>query len=599
MRNAPCPSRPVTRGSAFLCAAVAAFLPFVSLPAAAQNRAARAAEPAPGPPADIVFSPSEPSVQPGRRLTVTAKVVDKDGREIPAAAVNFQMPNKADGNFIIAAQSGNTLTVTGFFNEEAPRGGSSPARPPAVPFIVTYAPAGAATPLLTRVLNVALTDGGRPPGPVPPGLKPQVDVMWDVLPGDIVHNSYGRKVQGDFYGIQITIGNNSGYDLQIASAGFTLKRPVKTPSGVSYPLPTATYQLARASLVRQQQVGPRAVLFNSLDALGPVLTGFVPFFHNTNRRTNFSQFINVLTNPFSAGAKLIVPDTTIGHLVRLEQETLRNDNTARTIIPNNTQVSVITFFPKRTLREYMVRELGFDKRDVNEPLKVMEALGDLVLVGQQIQYLNRVRLVGDTEEAETAAISGRILDGCNNPVADVDVKLAGGEFFKETTVKTGADGSYLFQKVPTGEDYRVTPTRDGTAFTSEGGEAFRLEDDHTVNFRVKDETGTVSGTVTDQDGDPLAGVKVKATSKVNGKSKTGETDADGKYTISGLAPDTYTLELTDTEAVKFTGNNKRRETAVLRCAKDVQDFEGEKSEEEETEETEETDGRGGERDAEP
>jgi hypothetical protein len=581
MSKYPRTRRPASRGLVFLCAVAAAF--FISAAPSIQPAALAGAAPTPsptptpGPPVKLVFDPPDPSVRPGTQITITVTALDKDNRQVAGGTYEFKLADDDHKKFVIHRPEGNKLVVSGLFAETGD-GGEKQGREmiSLVPFIVTYTKDDPTKPI-TRVLNVSLNDAARPPGPVPPGLKPQVDVMWDVLPGNVVLANFGRKVRGDYYGIQIVIGNNSGYDLQIASAGFKLKHPVPTPSGANFPLPTASYQLARGSLAREQEIGLHARFVNTFDALGPVFTGFLPFFHVVNHRSNFSQLINVFSNPFNAGSKLLFPDTTIGQLGRLEQQTFRNDQTARTIIPSNTQISIVTFFPKKVLTESLRRMLrdekglpdGKMKKAFEDPLNVMEALGDLVLVGQQVQYLNRVRLVGDEARRDTANVSGRVLDGCNNGVADVKLSLAGGPFFKGAEATTKADGTYLFQGIPVGDDYKVTAKKDPLTFASEGGDSFRLEGDRTgVNFRVKEETHSISGKVTDETGAVVPNVIVKTKT-----GKSGKTDAQGNYTIAGLPPGIYDLSVDDIAGFKFTGADKSHTgVAVIQCSKTGEDF---------------------------
>ncbi len=71
-------------------------------------------------------------------------------------------------------------------------------------------------------LEVIENSEGLPRGPIPPGLKPQVDIMWAVVPQRIVSDNFGSRVAKLFYCIEVVIGNNTGYDLQIASVGFKL-----------------------------------------------------------------------------------------------------------------------------------------------------------------------------------------------------------------------------------------------------------------------------------------------------------------------------------------------------------------------------------------
>jgi hypothetical protein len=574
-----------------LCAAVAALFiavafatPRPALAVGGVTAATPEPTPTPGRPAKIVFDPPTPNVLPGIQLTITATALDSENRRIEGGEYKYELADPEHNEFIMLRPvdddsgkekaKGRRLVVSGTFNTGQAGAGEQKAgrvRPTAAPIIVVFTKGGTE---VRKVLDVSLTNGGRTPGPIPPGLKPQVDVMWSVLPGRVVHANFGRKVRGDYYGIQIVIGNNSGYDLQIASAGFTLKNSIPTPSGVSYPLPTASYQLARGSLAREQEVGFRARLVNSLDAVGPVLTGFVPFFHIINHRANFSQLVNVFTNPFSAGTKLVYPDTTIGQLGRLEQQTFRNDQTSRTIIPNNTQISIVTFFPKESLKRYMQAMPGFKKDDLSDPMKVMEALGDLVLVGQQVEYLNRVRLTGDAVQRDTFTISGRVTDGCNNGLAGVSVTLSGGTFFKEPTpVTTNAEGAYLFEKVPGGDEYKVTATLAGFTFTNEGGDSFKLEGDRTsVNFRGKQEKRTISGKVTDADGKGIEGVTVK----VDGSDKKTTTASDGSYSLTGLEPITYDVSVEKT-GVTFTGENKTHHNIAVEGCNQIVNFTGTKT----------------------
>lgn len=418
------------------------------------------------------------------------------------------------------------------------------------------------------VLNIELTEKVRPPGPVPPGLKPQVDVMWSVLPQNVVLDNFGRKIKKQYYAIQLVIGNNSGYDLQIASVGFTLsqaKRPL-SPTGTDYRAPATGYQLARGSLVRAQEVGIRARVMNTFDALGPVLTGFVPFFKAVNPRANFSQLTNIFSNPFEEGAKLIFPDTTIGQLNRLEQSTFRNDQTARTIIPNNTQITTVAFFPKDFL--YMKKD-----KDRDIPQKVMTALGDLVLVGEQVEYLNRVRLIGDRDVEDAYPISGRVLDECGNGIAEVTLTLTDGPFFKEVSVKTNSEGTYLFEKIPSGSNYKVVATKTGATFTSEGGDAFLLDGSRTnVNFRGRQATYTISGKVLAPTGQGIKDIEVTLS---DGKTDSSKTKEDGSYAFVGLLPGlNYVVKPTNGQGFTFDPAVNTRTFGVLNCNQPGANFNG-------------------------
>src|SRR5437870_11825385 len=182
--------------------------------------------------------------------------------------------------------------------------------------------------------------------------------MWAVLPKKIVRDNFGQRVGYQYYGIGIVIGNTSGYSLQLASVGFTVPtlticlgtnpqcNPPLQCSSQHY-IPVANYQVSRGTIVREETIGWRALTLDGLQAFGSVFGGLTPFFHAVNHNANFSQFVTVFTGPLNAGVPLVWPNTVSGHLVRLDQQALRNDNqNARTIIENNTQYASVAFFPR-------------------------------------------------------------------------------------------------------------------------------------------------------------------------------------------------------------------------------------------------------------
>jgi hypothetical protein len=337
-----------------------------------------------------------------------------------------------------------------------------------------------------------------PPGPIPPGLPPQVDIMWGVVPQRIVKDNFGTRVGKLFYCIEVVIGNNSGYDLQIASVGFNLGAVGSSARGVKQTIedavndkttrtqirnaavadaqavsaeaqalrdealaeiarincnkarnkkgpcdesrdaamtavtsrekavlarnlaqverksadnlinnqldlvkaeankavalsriayaqkvPVSSYVITRGSVVHGRIWSTRNVVVNSIKALGPVLTGFIPFFHAVNRRANYSEGVNIFSNPLEKGFEAVFPDETITQLQNLDEGILRDGM----IIPNNRQIRTRVFLPKDVLG--LKDDLnGRDMRD--DPMMVTLALGQMYLEGNKISYLSRV-----------------------------------------------------------------------------------------------------------------------------------------------------------------------------------------------------------------
>lgn len=315
--------------------------------------------------------------------------------------------------------------------------------------------------LIIRIVSEEPT----PPGPLVPGLDPQVDVMWSVVPQSVAKDNFGQRVGKLFYCIEVVIGNDTGYDLQIAAVGFQLgptgqhaetvmktsKRVAETmqtvqdeslelalskvpeecrrdakgdstaflrcvtaktqsaieevaasqaqvvaslqnqrdflatlpPNNPKSRLPTTSYRMARGSIEHGQFWNLRDTSLRIVKALGPLLTGFTPYFHNLNRQRNFAEGINILSNPFEKGIELVFPDETIQQLQRLDEQTLRDGM----IIQNNRQIRTRAFIPKDVLR------LRKPYRD--DPMAVMMALGKLHIIGDLIEYKNRISVTSN------------------------------------------------------------------------------------------------------------------------------------------------------------------------------------------------------------
>src|SRR5262249_1551936 len=118
-----------------------------------------------------------------------------------------------------------------------------------------------------------------------------------------------------------------------------------------------------------------------------------------------------------------------------------------------------------------------------------------------------------------AAIRGVVVQSMSlEPVAKAVVRLSGGGNADPLVVTTGADGRFEFPNVTSGT-YDLTAARSGylvTAFGQRGpsGSGSKLTVEAGVNVDnvrlVMTATGTISGRVSDNSGDPLANVPVQA-----------------------------------------------------------------------------------------
>lgn len=347
-------------------------------------------------------------------------------------------------------------------------------------------------------------------GPIPPGLngKGAVDVMWSVLPDGITNDNFGGKVAKQFFCVEVTVGNDSGFDLQLASIGFTL--PYAPGANI---IPNSGYRTVRGSLEAYQKLDARNFVVNGLKVLGPILTGFVPFFHVVSHKANYSEAVNIISNPLEKGLENFWPDIVPAELDRLADQTFRDDVSVKTIIPNNVQSRILTFVPKRLL--FPKKNNGFkswvkkcpaeeDKEcRPDNPQDVMTVLGQAVIVGREINYVNRVRVVNTPFGASVTdhTISGKVTDACGAATAGVTMTLSATDFVSRT-VNTAADGTYSFPNVPDGRNYTVTPSLSNATFSPSASDPFPLNDTKVgLDFSIT--AYVITGKITTKDGQPL------------------------------------------------------------------------------------------------
>ena len=171
-------------------------------------------------------------------------------------------------------------------------------------------------------------------GPIPPGLRPTVDVAWKVISRRVSSDNFGAWVTKLYYPVEVVIGNNSGYDLQLASIEFELpaKHVMNACEDRADPgrcVPSDSYFVVRSSLEREQSIGLRDTTVNIVNAIGPILTGSAIFFngsslHALHHKAVFQGFTSIFASPFESALELIWPDETVRQLIKLDNHSLRD-----------------------------------------------------------------------------------------------------------------------------------------------------------------------------------------------------------------------------------------------------------------------------------
>jgi hypothetical protein len=376
-------------------------------------------------------------------------------------------------------------------------------------------------------------------GPTPD--KPEVDVLWEVLTDGLCKDNFGNHMPNDLFCVDTKIGNNSGHALQLAGLGFTRKSlqcidPKITgdtkhnctgnlQEGIS--IPNVSYQIARASEQYGSQVTARNILANSVQALGLLMASFTPFFENSFSKSRWSTGAAIVGTGFTQAINLIAPDLTVRELQNLDDQAFRDGK----LIPNNTQVRLLVFVQKKSLAEaigevvpqiknanqvpcttprqdgykpvpgskdnqcYPAWEDSFKdclKKLSCNPVVVKLALGRMVIIGDSIDYIQRVVVDSNVTSQEVPA------GGAGQQVSSVQGQMAftspNAAAFKVSvtaspfTVKvTGTPTpSIKADSLPNGVNF--VDNKDGTA-TLSGTPALGTEGDHTINITAHNGVG--------------------------------------------------------------------------------------------------------------
>ena len=156
-------------------------------------------------------------------------------------------------------------------------------------------------------------------------------------------------------------------------------------------------------------------------------------------------------------------------------------------------------------------------------------------------------------------VSGRVTDPDGNGVANVTV-TAGGK-----TATTNADGVYSIADVPTGSvSVEVTDgVPAGYSVSGAQQKNVTMAGVTDVDFSTTRETGTVSGRVTDPDGNGVANVTVTA------GGKTATTNADGVYSIADVPTGSVSVEVTDGVPAGYSVSGAQQKNVTMAGVTDV------------------------------
>jgi hypothetical protein len=310
-------------------------------------------------------------------------------------------------------------------------------------------------------------------GPIPLGLQPEVDLMWEIMSQSNCADVFGKRVSQTVYCIQIKIGNNSGYALQLAGIGFKSKLDGLNGEPPLITIANSSYASTRAVLLTSNVTAGRNIAYNMLQAAGVLMAGFTPYFGTgkrpngtfNNARTNWTTAASLVSGPLLSAFNIVAPNQVITQLNNLDDQSFRDNR----VIPNNSHIQTVVFIEKQALtyqladlaRKYpALAGLGDQsqgqqvqmkdaaklaksvKNSTNpsngpfqwkqkgnfNPLMVKLALGSVVIVGQHIQYLERVQVVSTATPPPTSL---PIINGQLSPPTGVpgdQITISGANF---------------------------------------------------------------------------------------------------------------------------------------------------------------------------
>lgn len=129
----------------------------------------------------------------------------------------------------------------------------------------------------------------------------------------------------------------------------------------------------------------------------------------------------------------------------------------------------------------------------------------------------------------SGSVAGKVTDENNAPLEGAEIySIVDGSRF---TTTSNEDGTYILSDLPEGDGYTINVEKQGYESTSTNNiEVTVGEITKNVDFKLKVNSGVISGIITDYDGNVLKDVQVIATSN-NGKEYTTLTNESGEYEL--------------------------------------------------------------------
>jgi sugar lactone lactonase YvrE len=166
----------------------------------------------------------------------------------------------------------------------------------------------------------------------------------------------------------------------------------------------------------------------------------------------------------------------------------------------------------------------------------LDTVGNLYIADVGNNRVRKVSGVANPVSNAVYTISGRVIDSNGNPLAAVNVALTGA---RSQSTSTTEDGRYEFPNLPAGT-YAVTPSRSGYIFSPGNASFTNINSNQTANFIAQAvlTTYTISGRVTDSNGNGLSGVNLALAGSISNSTVTSQ---EGTYQFANLGAGSYSV----------------------------------------------------------
>jgi hypothetical protein len=279
------------------------------------------------------------------------------------------------------------------------------------PMRLTLSAANAATGGTSQAVGFAtITVTSSQAGPIPDGLAPQVDADYYVLSYQKASDNYGTRVAQQYFVVIPTIGNNTGFSLQLSSIGFTGAKTGNTNPAI-----------VQGTLLYGEDYSARNIIYRALVSASLLAAGASPFFHSANPKANFAAVAALIGGPLLGSFSQEFPDNTVKQLARLGASDVMTD---QNIIPNNSEASFVAFVERDSVCPPGNSGSDDDKAVCGtwtkhyDPATVKSKLGDITIVGDlRPAFLERIKVTVSTSGAAPATAAGAATPGAGAPGA--------------------------------------------------------------------------------------------------------------------------------------------------------------------------------------